>query len=433
MTPSLPGDIAVLARQGKQAQAIEAATAALAAAALGQAGRIALLDQRAEALIAEGRFSDAALDAEAMLALAGDTPALKIRALMRHAVVLMRLSQNKRALGVAEQALALAEAGRDPATVASSVLCLAEAQLRAAAHDEALASALRAATLFEALQDTAGQGRAHWLTAFAYTRLSRNDASRRAALQAVALARQAGDAYGLANALNVLSFSCSDIAERLDVLQQAATAFERAGYVYGRMMVLGNLSLTFAELGLWRHACRLGGLCIDLAEGSGARLNLALEWGAVLKWQLDLGDTAGVRARWSRYDVLVESLDEPVTRADRELWAAELAAAEGDTAGALKRLRAFLRQVRAHNPGFELYVQIPLARLLLQRGDAAGALRCATWLFSSRPAFMLHSVTPPSNATNTSPAAMAMPSPPGFCWVTRGKTLRVARSIISAP
>ena len=167
MTPSLPGDIAFLARQGKQAQAIEATTAALAAAALGQAGRIALLDQRAEALIAEGRFSDAALDAEAMLALAGDTPALKIRALMRHAVVLMRLSQNKRALGVAEQALALAEAGRDPATVASSVLCLAEAQLRAAAHDEALASALRAATLFEALQDTAGQGRAHWLAAFA--------------------------------------------------------------------------------------------------------------------------------------------------------------------------------------------------------------------------------------------------------------------------
>ena len=172
------GDIASLARSGKQAQAIEAATAALAAPALGEAERIALLDQRAEALIAEGRFSDAALDAEAMLALAGDTPALKIRALMRQAVVLMRLSQNKRALGVAEQALALAEAGRDPATVAGSVLCLAEAQLRAAAHDAALASAQRAAALFEALGDTAGHGRAHWLTAFAHTRLSRNDASR---------------------------------------------------------------------------------------------------------------------------------------------------------------------------------------------------------------------------------------------------------------
>ena len=33
---------------------------------------MALLDQRAEALIAEGRFDDAARDAEAMLALAGE-------------------------------------------------------------------------------------------------------------------------------------------------------------------------------------------------------------------------------------------------------------------------------------------------------------------------------------------------------------------------
>ena len=367
--------IADLARAGKQAQAIEAASVALAAPALDTCERIALLDQRAESLIAEGRFNDAAGDAEAMLALAGETPALKITALVRQAVVLMRLGHNKQALGVAEQALALAEAGRDPATVAGGVLCLAEAQLRAAAHDAALASAQRAAALFEALGDTAGHGRAQWLTAFASTRLSRNDASRSAALQAVELARQAGDAYGLANALNVLSFSRTDIAERLDLLRQAAAAFERAGYVFGRMLVLGNLSITFAELGLWRHACRLGEQCMALAQRMGAPLNQALEMGAVLKWQLDLGDLAGARAGWPAYDALVNSLDEPVTRSDRELFAAELWAAEGDPVGALRRLRAFLRQVRKQNPGFELYVQIPLARLLLQRGDSDTALR----------------------------------------------------------
>ncbi len=374
-TKDAQASISALARAGKQAQTIEAATAALDAEAPGQAERVALLDLRAEALVAEGRFGDAAQDAEAMLALAGDTRALKIRALMRQALALMRLGQNKHALGVAEQAMALAESGRDPATVAGGVLCLAEAQLRAASHDAALASAKRAAALFEALGDTAGNGRAHWLIAFAFTRLSRNDASRSAAQQAVALARQAGDAYGLANALNVLSFSCTDIADRLDVLRQAEAAFERAGYVFGRMMVLGNLSLTFAELGLWRHACRLGEQCMALAERMGAPLNRTLETGAVLKWQLDLGDLPRARAGWPAYDALVDSLDEPVTRGDRELFAAELWAAEGDTARALTRLRAFLRQVRTHNPGFELYVQIPLARLLLQRGDAAGALR----------------------------------------------------------
>ena len=372
---SHPGDIATLARAGKQAQAIEAATAALAAPRLSAARRLALLEQRAEALTAEGRFGDAARDADAMLALAGSTPGPRIRALRCQALALMRLSRNKPALAVAEQALALAEQGRDRAALAQSVLCLAEAQLRTAAHDAALASAQRAADLFNALADVQGSGRAHWLIAFAQTRLSDNAASRTAALHAAALARQAGDGLGLANALNVLSFSCTDIAERLQVLRQAEEAFERAGNQFGRSMVLGNLSLTFGELGLWRHACRLGEQCMSIAERIGARLNVALEMGAVLKWQVDLGDLAGARARWSRYDALVSSLDEPVTGNDRELWAAELQVAEGDTAGALKRLRAFLRRMREDNSGFELYVQIPLARVLLQRGDAAAALR----------------------------------------------------------
>ena len=57
-------------------------------------------------------------------------------------------------------------------------------------------------------------------------------------------------------------------------------------------LVLGNLSITFAELGLWRHACRLGEQCMALAERMGAPPEPPLEMGAVLKWQLDLGDTA---------------------------------------------------------------------------------------------------------------------------------------------
>ena len=51
--------IAQLARAGKQAQTIKAATTALAAAKLGKAERIAPLDRRAQSLIAEGRFGDA--------------------------------------------------------------------------------------------------------------------------------------------------------------------------------------------------------------------------------------------------------------------------------------------------------------------------------------------------------------------------------------
>jgi hypothetical protein len=107
--------IAALARAGKQQAAIAAATEALAAQRLAVAARLALLDLRAESLIAEGRFHDAARDAAGMLALtAADAPlAHRVLALMREAVVLMRLSEHKRALLSAEQAEVVARQGRD--------------------------------------------------------------------------------------------------------------------------------------------------------------------------------------------------------------------------------------------------------------------------------------------------------------------------------
>ena len=366
-----------LAWTGRHAQAIGVCTQGLAVRPITPAQRVALLDLRAESLTAEGRFADAAVDAEQMTALAATRKAgsLKVRASTRQALVLMRLGQVRPALEAATRAAELALKTRDHLQVADSLLCLAEAQLRAARHEAAVATAQRAAAMFEAVGDKVQQGRAYWVEAFAQTRLSQNEASRVAAQRAVALARQTGDELGLANALNVLSFSCKDIAERLVVLQQAAQAFDRAGYAFGRMLVIGNLSLTFAELGLWRTASRLGEECMGPAEHMGARLNQALEFGAILMWKIALGDVAGARASWPAYDALVTSLNEPVTHNDREIWASALALAEGDAAAAEKRLRGFLRQVRANNPGFELYVLIPLAKVLLLRGNAAAALR----------------------------------------------------------
>ena len=366
-----------LALAGLHMEAIEACNQGLAMQPVPIARRIALLDLRAESLIARGSFGDAASNADAMLALAAKQKdrGLTVLAQMRQAVAAMRLGQVKAALATATQAHALARKLRDNALAARSLLCLAEAQLRAAQHDAALVTAQQVAKQFAAVGDTLHQGRAHWVEAFAYTRLSQNDASREAAHKAEVLARQAGDEYGLANALNVQSFSCTDIAERLEVVRQAAQAFGRCGYVYGQMLVLGNLSLAFAELGLWRSACRFGGLCVVAAERMGARLNQALEAGIILTWQIKMGDVASARASWPGYDALVTSLGEPVTGDDREMWAGILAMAEGDNLAAVERLSSFLRHVRASNPGFELYVLILLAQAHLIGGDAAAALR----------------------------------------------------------
>ena len=344
---------------------------------LGLAQQLARLDEGAVSLIAQGRFADAALATAQMLGLAAAQaqPAPKVQAWMRHALVLMRQGLAQAALQHAQDAAGLAQRTRSKTLRALSLLCLAESELRAARPDAALATAQQAVLSFARLDDKRGMGRAMWITAFAHTRLSQGEASRAAAQQAAAWAREAGDDYGLANALNVMSFSSSDIAERLALLEEAAQAFERAGDVYGRMNVIGNLSLAFAELGLWRRALRLGAQCVTLAQTMGAHLNVALERGAMLMWTLELGDVASVRALWPAHEALLATLNEPVSRTDGELHASTLSLAEGDAAAAAKRLRALLRSVRTHNPGFELYVLIPLAKALMQGGEAAAALR----------------------------------------------------------
>jgi len=377
MNADAPQEIADLAWTGRHDKAIASATAALHAPGLGVALRVELLDLRADSLVAEGRFADAAHDAAQMLSLATEhrQPALEARALMCQALVLMRQGEVRPALEAATAAARLARRTRDKPLLAQSLLCLGEAQLRAALPEAAATTAQHAAALFEAVGDPVGQGRAHWVAAFAQTRLSRNEASRSAAQRAADLARLTGDEHGLANALNVLSFSCKDIAERMQLLHQAGLAFERSGHAFGRAMAIGNLSLAFAELGLYRNACRLGEEVVALAGRMGARLNLTLELGGILAWQIELGELVSVRERWPEYDALVTSLDEPMNRTDRELRASALALANGDAPAAVKRLRAFLREVRTRNAGFELYVLIPLAKALLAQGDAAAALR----------------------------------------------------------
>ena len=134
--------IAALVWAGRQQQAIDAATEALEAPGLDAALRLALLDQRAQALTAEGRYADAARDAAAMLALAeaSGQAAPRVRALIRQALVQMRLSEVKAAPVVARQAVTLAQADGSPDLLAAAVLCEAEALLRAAQPEAAAAA-----------------------------------------------------------------------------------------------------------------------------------------------------------------------------------------------------------------------------------------------------------------------------------------------------
>ncbi len=115
-------------------------------------------------------------------------PALRVLALMREAVVLMRLGQGKRgAAGGPARRWPWRRTGRDRPLLARSLLCESEAQLRGAQTESAVATAQQAAALFDAAGDLVGLGRAHWVIAVranapvAQRGLARGGATRRRA------------------------------------------------------------------------------------------------------------------------------------------------------------------------------------------------------------------------------------------------------------
>ena len=368
-----------LAWAGQHDAAIACCTQALQTAAPSPAQRMALLDQRAESHLAASRLPAAAQDVQAMLALAATPgqPALQVQAMTRQAVVLMRQGLLKPALQVANTAARIAKAGRNPLLLAHSLMRLGEAQSRATLNTAAVASAKRAATLFEAAGDSVGAGRAQWVLALAHARLAQETPSRAAAQRAAELARQAGDELGLGNALNVLSFTCKDIAARLVITQQAAQAFERCGDDFGRGLANGNLCLAYAELGLYRHALRLGQAVVSASQRAGARHTEMLQVSGLLTWMIALGDLPAARARWPSFVALVDELNEPVARRLRAFIAADLALAEGDATTAVRLMQGAMQAASTAQAGWQLIGLVALSRAQLAQGDAAAALRAS--------------------------------------------------------
>ncbi len=249
--------VADLAWTGQHAQAIEVATAALAAAGADIALRIDLLDLRAESFVALGELDRASADAAAMLELAAT--AKRPRSKRRRSIAGVgadaqgrgcrpRSHRHGRAEGRApEQAIG---AGRDePLSSRRSAVPRQGGRASGSERD-------RAAELFAALDQPANQGRALWALSDARSNQGRAAEGDRAASDALALGRRCGDLYGVGNALNMLMFNEADIATALKLLNQALAAFEAAGYLERQGVVTFNLGIPYGDLGLYRRARR---------------------------------------------------------------------------------------------------------------------------------------------------------------------------------
>ena len=341
-----------LAWAGQHAQAIELATAVLAARGLSVARQLDLLDLRAESFIAQGDLDHAAEDAAAMLDLAkiAKTAASKAQALNRQALVQTRKGEFKDAIGAATAALKAARQSKQKALEASSLCRLAEAQFRGPSGADAVKSATKAATIYEARGQPSGHGRALWVVSAAQSRLGHGTEANQAAGAALALCRSCGDLFGVGNALNMLTFNEPDRGANLKLLNRALAAFEATGYSERQAVVTHNLGNAYRGLGLYRRARRLHLKAGEINQRSGGHAALA-----GIAWQLAFDELEMRHLDAARtYVAQSKTLLKQPSQDSRWVFLlptlqGRLAMLEGDTRTALRHYKQALQQSRKHD------------------------------------------------------------------------------------
>ena len=378
--PSPMQTVADMARAGRHADAVQAATTALAAPRLPAAQQMALLALRIDSLLALLKLNDAEADANAMRAASEVTKSV---AHVAHALACMALVQTRQermavAQATAAAAVAAARRSRRRELIALALLRQATA-LFASKPADAVAPAEEAARHFAALGQTTLQGQA--LRVLAAARLSLDDAPEHRALmqQAIALARSSGDGGGEARALNSLYSSDPDLAVRVRGLHQALRVAQAAGDLQQQMSALHNLSLTYNQLGLRRRALRMMEQSIALRVGQARPVSLLNPYAILAALHASMGqqdafDQVAARAEKALAAVQKEDLGPAATltlglaRARGTRW-------HGAAQGAAS-WKTFWRDWRGIGPAWaQPLILALLAQAELRAGQPRAALR----------------------------------------------------------
>jgi GAF domain-containing protein/DNA-binding response OmpR family regulator len=385
-TPEIIARVHELAWTGQHAEAIEVASQVLAARKIKPAGQMDLLDLRAESYIAQGKLDLAAEDAAAMVKLANaendssprKASALKVQALNRKALVQMRQGNLSAALKSATAAVKkVRSAGIEghSSLLAESLFRLSEAQFRSGHNEASIETAQEAIPLFQTAGNIASIGRLYWAQANALTTLGRAEEGHRAAQTALKLCQQAGDQYGIGNALNAYTLINADIAENIRYLQQALQAFEKAGYAERQAVSIGNLSIAYSDLGLYRHSRRLTNATNDMNRGMGAKLGLTYGMGNLVDVETILGDLDSARTHMLEFKALVAFLGDPRMDTGLAQSLGTLALAEGDPKTAVRHFKSAIQTARQAEIAGEIGLLSQLGQAYLAKGDPVAALK----------------------------------------------------------
>jgi signal transduction histidine kinase/CheY-like chemotaxis protein len=367
--------VADLAWAGRHDEAIAAATAALKLKTLDANDAMTLLDLRAESHYAIGDMQGAGDDAQAMKTLAKQKggAALQARALCRESYVLVRGANPHRGVAIGALALKGAEKSRDAGLIAQASWRLSIAQSNSRTNlPAAIRHARRAAAMFQRQGDAALQGRALQTLSAALWASDGIGASRKPAAEALALARRSGDLFGQGAALNSTALAEADVAQALRLYVQALNAYRAAGYVLTASGIIGNIGVTYGELGLYRRARRQTREALDLARRAGARAQQLVPLWNLVEFTIDAGALDEGRALLAEAEALSHALRATRFRSLTYLTRGMIARHEGRWADAARHFEHALR--RAPSVPDQLAALVDAGRAHLAAGQSGKAL-----------------------------------------------------------
>ncbi|MCB2020532.1 MAG: GAF domain-containing protein, partial [Burkholderiaceae bacterium] len=339
---------------GRPEEAIERASAALAAGGLSAAHQAELLDVRAENLLARSEPAHAAEDVRALGALARreGSPALRALAFKREAVTAQLRGEHAQALRTARAACKAAQRGTDERLLAhcQSTLAWAMADTRTdLAQTPALARS--ALVVFERMGPLALESHAWFVLANVYAELGQSVESSEAAAKALAVARRCGDPAGQARALFVLSWFEADQAKVIDQCQQALAAFAAAGNLQGQATALLNLGSDWMGINLFRQARRTMLLADALNRRAGRRSAVAINLCNLCETELLLGHLDAARDACTEATELLRALDFKRLSGWQSWMLGRIALAEGKAADAVRLLQRACKEQAGNDDG----------------------------------------------------------------------------------
>ncbi len=370
-----------LAWVGQHTRAIDVATTALVEAEHVEL-RLALLDVRAESLVAQGEMTRARQDADEMVAIAANHGSATYAAQAFNCLsMVQRLSgEEEAAVATATRGVAAARRSRKVTLIAHSLLRHAEAGGRARVDVKAALENARAAErLYRELGDTARRGRAFHAASIAHFHLGQAAHSERAAAKALALARTAADRLGEGGALNMLYRMHDDHATQLRGLREALAAYEAAGNVERQAGILNNLCLAYAPLGLHQHARRMMLQALQIfrrIHATSSVVNGLLILGVI---EGRLGDIAAYQRCVEDASTLNATLSVRFFDPTIVITRGRIAMATGDVAAAVPLLEEGVRGVSGRaETSYEIGFLTWLGEAHLRTGNAVSALVATT-------------------------------------------------------